>query len=437
MKHNLEDWLVEQDIPPAAANPDTVGATGGMMPPSGSPDQAGTNPGPSQDPNIANMQQQNFPANQQGQVDVTEDPQAPDMPEQKPNVTDFEVWKKQYFKESIKGDTNLLIELLNQVRDKDGLQPYQKKFIEDNMNVQLVRMNSNVEKASKEIRRNIRDQLDRNNPATSVTNHMTAVLETIPMLNSIFIKFNGYSGLKGDLHRKYIAALLGSVQVGSGANNEDLVYNEKDYSILISTRFNARWGDVMLGNWSLKEDDPERYLEEPELRRLQEGSPQEKDALRRRIVVESIAQLFETRAFLINVVDNDGTIYWLGWDIATSLRSAFVDGKLIVKTRHSENSEAMIDDDGKIVPLVDISINYVKETGTQDEDGMPEKQELEFMERRDGMLFLTADIDLIREASTALQGASFKEIPYVGNPSDLKTLMRCVYSFADLMLRTC
>jgi hypothetical protein len=421
MRHNVEDWLVEVD---AQGNPEP-----GDPPATAAPAQE-------PDPNIANPDQTAGDPAPSQPADVTADPQAPDMPEEKDEPQDFETWKNTYLKESIKGDTDRLMELLLQVRERDG-SSHQRKFIEDNWNIQLLRQHSNIDKASRQIRGQIRNQLDRNNPATSVVNHMTAVLETIPLLNNTFIKLNGYGGLKGDLHRKYIAALLGAVQVGSGADKEDLIYNEREYSILISTRFNARWGDVMIGSWSLKEDDPERYLSQPELKRLQEGSPQEKDALRRRIVIESMSELFETRAFIINVVAEDGTLYSLGWDIATSLRAAFAEGKLVVRTRTSDNSEAMIDDDGNIVPLVDIGIEYVKETGDQDEDGRPASTGLPFMERRDGMLFLTATLELIKEASASLQGATFKQIPYNGNPSDLKVLTRCVYSANDLLMRQC
>lgn len=435
-KHNLNDWLAEFDIPSAGGQPDPAG----MQAPAADP-YLNQDFEMKDDPNISNIDQvqdetgQDQPEPEEVD-DIEQDPSVPDMPEEKQEVENFELWKQEYFKESIKGDTEQLMDMLLQVRDSE-LEPYQHKFVEDNWNIQLIRQNSNVDKASKEIRRNIKDQLDKNNPATSVVSHISSVLQTIPTLNNVYIKLNGYGGLKGDLHRKYTAALLGAVQVGSGGNTEDIVFNERDYSIQISTRCNARWGDVMLGNWSLKEDDPEKYLSEPELERLTSGSPEERDVLRRRVVMESIAELFETRAFIINVVLEDGTIHTLGWDLSSSLRSAYTDGKLVVKTRQSENSEAMIDDDGEIVPLLDLSILYVKETGSLDENGNPETEEIPFMERRDGILFLSADLNTISEASTVLQGAVFQETPYNGNPSDLKTLTRCVYSSHDLLMRQC
>lgn len=432
----IQDWLFKEgDIPagaqidPAMGGPPTTdGMTGGPQ-----PEQ------PPTDPNVGNVDTANQPPE-----DINNDPPVPDMPDEKPKVEDFEVWRKQFEKESIKGDTQKLVDLLGMVRDKEHLRSYQKKYIEDNWNIQLLRQNANIEKASKDIRRQIKEQLDRNNPATTVVSHITAVLATIPTLNNIFIKLKNYGNLKGDLHRKFIGALTGSLQVGAGSNTEDLMFydngsdvNETGYSIAISTRFNADWGDVMLGYWSMKEDDPDRYLSDPEKKRLEDGSPEEKDVLKRRIILESIAKQYELRAFIINVVGDDGTIATLGWDIAGSLRAAYSEGKLVVKTKMSDDSESMITDDGQIIPFMDLDIFYTKETGQQNDDGSPEVEEIPFIEKRNGILYLNADLKTIQDASTAMQGIVLKETPYNGNPSDLKVLSRCIYSAHDLLLRQC
>jgi hypothetical protein len=204
----------------------------------------------------------------------------------------------------------------------------------------------------------------------------------------------------------------------------------------MSTRLNSDWGEVALGSWCLREDDPERYLSEPELKRLSEGSPQERDVLRRRVVIEAMAKQFEETSFIINVVDDSGTIYHLGWDMSNALRGAYTEGKVLVKTVKSENSEAMISDDGQLVPMIDLKIYFTKETGGQ-KNGEPELEEVEFMERRNGMLFLTAGLSTIKEAAQSMQGTEFKEVPYPGNPSDLQALKRCVYSAHDLLMRQC
>ena len=427
MRHNLEFWLEAEMAEPQITN--NVAADASQQAP-GQPDQQGA-------PQQAPEQESPEAPQQDAPEDVSEDPEAPDMPEEKGEDPDFEVWKSNYFKESIKGDATKLMAMISPMRDKQELEPYQRKFVDDNWNIQLLRMNSNISEASGQIRKAIRGQLDKNNPATSVVNHVSQSLDTTQGLNETFIKMMGYSGNKGELHRKFLAALTGSVQVSSSPDKENIIFNEKDYSIKMATRLNSDWGEIALGSWSLREDDPERYLSEPELKRLSDGSPQERDVLRRRIVVESIAKQFEEQAFVINVVRDDGTIYYLGWDISNALRGAYTEGKVVVKTVKSENSEAMISDDGQIVAMIDLKIYFVKETEGQNKFGDQEVDEIEFMERRNGMLFLTAGLPTIKEAAESMQGTEFKEVPYPGNPSDLKALKRCVYSAHDLLMRQC
>lgn len=435
----LEDWLeeyenalTEQDIPAAAGQPDPGMAGGGAganplgMGVGGYPPQEAP---PGGDPNNPNITQQGLPP----QPDVTQDPQGPDMPEDQEDL-DFEQWKSKFFKESVKADPHGMEQMIKDVRDRE-LEPYERKFIEDNLQIVYLREQANIKQASDKIRKLIREQLDQNNPASSIVNHMHEVLQTAPELLNVFIKMTGLLGAKGDAHRKYVSSLLGGIQVGSGATNEDIVYNEREYSIGLSTRMNSQFGDVLIGRWSLKEDDPERYLEEPELRRLEEGSPEEKDVLRRRVVMESIADKFKTRAFVITVADNDGTIHNLGWDLANSLRAAYKEGKLVVKAIKSENSEAMIDDNGAIIPQLDLKINYMRPTGELTPAGEKEKEEVPFMERRDGMLFLIADLRLLKEAASTLQGITLKEYPYNGNPSDIKQIQRSVPDTTELLLR--
>lgn len=424
----LEEWLREAsgDVPAGQAPAAVPGMPGQGGPPPGDPNVA--NPAPPQsDPN-PKQQQNSMP-------DVTHDPAAPDMPEEM-SEQDFEQWKDAYFKETVKGDVNKLIDMIHQVRDLE-LEAYPRKFVEDNLQICFLRQHANIEKAAKEIRKLVKDDLDQNNPSVSLVNHITNTLQTMPELNNVFIKLKGLLGMKGDLHRKFIASIIGGVQVGTGGNNEDVIYNEKDYSIRLSTRYNDKWGKVDIGKWSLREDDPERYLTDPEQRRLEEGSPEEKDVLRRRVVMESIAETFKKRAFIVNAVSQDGTVYTLGWDLAGSLRSAYQDGKLVVRAIQSENSEAMIDDQGAIIPYVDIKIKFTKEAGGVDEDGKPAKEEHDFMERIDGMLFLTAQFNILREAASSFSGIVLKETPYTGNPSDLKVLQRCVPNAPEVLMRQC
>ncbi len=424
-KINEEAWLVEFDIPPMGGQPD--------MPAGGPPKSQPGGPGDPMGTNMGNPNQMSVDQPQPNNLE--NDPPYPDMPQEK-EEDDFEIWKVKYFKESIKGDPNKLIDMILKIRDRE-LEESQSKFVEDNLDVNFLRQNATVFNASKEIRNLIKKDFDRTNPGESVLTHITSVLDKYPQMNEVYIKCSGLSGGKGSYHRAFIAALIGAVQVGSGASNEDLIFEEVDYSIRISTRFHSKWGNVNIGSWSLKEDDPERYLKEAEVERLDGGSPEEKDVLRRRVMMESIAEQFLKRAFIINVVGADGTVQHLSLDLGNCLKSAFLDGKLVVRTKDDDNRSAFIDEEGTVIPIPKTSIYYIKEAGEVDSKGNPEIEEIEFMQVKEGMLFLTAQLDLIKEASISLQGMVYKETPWTGNPSDINRVRRCIPSGPEILLRSC
>ena len=425
---NEMDWLFEAELPASAGAPDVGGGQPPMSQPGGPGDPMGAAP-----PNIP---QQGGPDPSQAPEDISADPQHPEMPEEDDDDKSFEQWKMAFIKESIKGDPNVLVDMILKIRDKE-LDPGPEKFVEDNIQINFLRQHQDILVPSKEIRNLIKKQLDRNSPGTSLVSYIVETLEKYILVTQMFIRLRGAGEYKQGLHRKLIAALLGAVQVGSGASQEDLVFEESDYSIRVSTRFNAKWGDVNIGRWMLTENDPEKYLKQAELQRLESGSPEEKDVLRRRIVMESIADMFKTRAFIINVVGRDGTVQHLGLDLGNCLKAAYTDGKLVVRSHNSDLQEAFIDEEGSIVAVPNLSIYYVKDANSIDEKGNAETEELEFIQHRDGCLYLTAQGDLIKEATSTLQGLVFKETPWQGNPTDLLKLIRCVPSVSEYFYRSC
>lgn len=425
----LEAGMFDTPVGPPTSTPGTPGDPMAQQPagaqPGQDPNQGQPGPEGGQDPNAQPPEQE----------DVSQDPEHPDMGD---DVDDdskhFEEWKADFFKESIKGNANLLIEMLNHVRDRD-LEPDERRFVENNIQIQYLRLLSNVQEASKDIRKSVNDQLDKNNPSTSLAQIISEALEKQPLLVQNFFKINAYGPMKGDLHRKYLAALMGAVQVGSGAQQPDIVLEDNDYAVNISTRMNAAFGNIDIGRWALHENDPQRYLEDAERKRLENGSPEERETLRRRIVMESISQHYKDRAFLITVMGKDGTVYNIGWDIETCLRAAYIEGKLVVRTKVSGDSEAMINSKGTIIPFMDIEIKYTKDTGDMDEEGKPELKEVPFIERTDGILFLVAGLDVLKDASQRLQGLVMKSLPFSGNPTDLNKVYRAVYNISELLSR--
>ena len=86
--------------------------------------------------------------------------------------------------------------------------------------------------------------------------------------------------------------------------------------------------------------------------------------------------------------------------------------------------------------MIDLSINYVKESENQSE--LDENfEEIQFITKRNGTLFFSATFDILKESTSSIQGLLLKEIPYQGNPSDLKNIKRCVYSAHDMIMRQC
>jgi hypothetical protein len=84
-----------------------------------------------------------------------------------------------------------------------------------------------------------------------------------------------------------------------------------------------------------------------------------------------------------------------------------------------------------------MSIYYVKESDEMSPTGKPKVEELEFITYRDGVLFLAASLNLLKEASVSLRGLVIKETPWQGNPSDLLRIKRCNPSLPEMILRDC
>lgn len=438
----IENWLINEQDPTFGGGPDPLagvpsdsakdpnfsGGSGGMS----NPMSKGTSITNLNKSSNNTSPEQYKPSNK---PDSSFDPEYPDMPEEASNV-DFDKWRSEFFKESSKGDINKLMSLINQVRDLN-IDPYRRKFVEDNLQICYLRQQANIENVSNEIRKLIREEMDNANPANSLTNHIFNVLQKYPEISNVFIKLNGLYSLKSDLHRKFIASLLCAIQVGSGGVNEDLILNQKEYSVKISTRMNARFGAIDIGKWYMTVDEPNKYLSDSEIERMESGSPEEKDILKKRIIIDSISNFFRKRAFIVNVVGEDGSVNLIGLDLSTFLKGAYNDGKIVVVTYVNSNSEATIDEKGNIVPLADIKILFQKDTGQLDEFGKSLKEQVEFITRRDGMLILNASKDIIKEASSSYNGINFKTIPYNGNPSDLKFLSRCIPSTPEILMRNC
>jgi hypothetical protein len=110
----------------------------------------------------------------------------------------------------------------------------------------------------------------------------------------------------------------------------------------------------------------------------------------------------------------------------------------VVKTQAGRGPPGDDHPDGKIVPFMDVKIMYSKDTGDQDEDGKPDEG-LPGIPDVAGRAAIPDRDPRYRpgRGDSFGQGIVFKEVPYQGNPTDLKTLKRCVPSTFEILNRRC
>lgn len=367
------------------------------------------------------------------QQDQAEDPSQIEQEPKQEN--DFEKWRNGFFDLIINSRNEEILNSIKSIRDREGLEVQQRKFIEDNYQIYSFRRDSNILQASEKIRSLIKNDLDQTNPAMTLMQHIITGLNEQPLIYQNLIKLAGTFGWKSDLHRKWLASLLGAIQVGGGGSQKDLVYSSKDYNINISTRFTTQFGEINLGKFNLIKDDSEKYLSNDEQKNLMEGSPEEKQVIRRKLILKSIGEAYRKRAFLINVVTSDGTVHALGWDLGNSLLDGYQSGQIVVRGLENENKEIMIADDGSIVPLIDYTIMYNKDSGEIDENGKPIKVEVPFITRKESILYLVCDLEIIKVASSSLSGIFYTAIPYGGNPAEILQIQRSVPGLFEILLK--
>ncbi len=95
---------------------------------------------------------------------------------------DFEQWRHDFFELAIKCDNEEMVNAINSVKERPGLEAAQKRFVEDNFNIFMYRRDATVAKASKEIRNLVKQELDRTNPGTTIMQHICATLDANPLL---------------------------------------------------------------------------------------------------------------------------------------------------------------------------------------------------------------------------------------------------------------
>jgi hypothetical protein len=146
--YNFDFWLIEADEALAGGPP---GAPPGGGDPSQQPGGGQPDAGPALQGAGQNSPPGPNPDDQGGGEDVTQEPTAPEgMDDDEGQNQDFATWRKGFFKLAVKGDPVEMMNNLEPIREQTGLTAPERKFVEDNWNILVLRQNANIDKASKE-----------------------------------------------------------------------------------------------------------------------------------------------------------------------------------------------------------------------------------------------------------------------------------------------
>lgn len=337
-------------------------------------------------------------------------------------LLDFEKFREEYIDETSTGKPEDLLEKLSQLRSVADLGPRGKRFFNDNILILLLMREQEIYEASRRLRK-VRSPLDM----------MAQLSETIDrgqLLREIPIKLSSFFGMKGDLYRKFVAALCGGVQIGNGSLVEDVVVSPtRGQRFLLSTRIYTDFGAIELIPWSLSSGDPNLYLREIERSRLQTGSPEERLVLLKRTILSSITRLVKSRVFMICVCNpsSGGRT-----DIAIQLDNFLLQGyqKGIISLDLAPNGDKQgILKTGELVSPAKVQFVY-HPTG---EGAKPAV----LIEDSDGILTLISPREVIEDAIGAVGNGMVHKAPFEGPDEELDKIQRCIPTLQEMLLKRC
>ncbi len=279
---------------------------------------------------------------------------------------------------------------------------------------------------------------------TELYSIISSEIEPYKTITDCLTKLPGFYSMKSDLFRKSIAAIANGVQIGSGGTLEDLFIPlaEDGVGIKVCTRCYTDFGNIQIGKWALQFNDPENFLSDAELKKLNDtGSPEEKEVLRKRVIVESIAESFKDKVYLCMIIDpNMGERHEIGFNFAELIRDGWKNGYISIEFKASVGQgDAGVKTDGELIDLQKIQINYVKESPDKlDEEGKPVKEYVEFMDVKNGFLYVTIMGDEFTNfANDAQAGLFYSSKPFDSGPEELLKIQRCVPDIKEILLRKC
>jgi hypothetical protein len=279
---------------------------------------------------------------------------------------------------------------------------------------------------------------------TEVLQIISDEIEKYNEINNVFLKLPSFYSMKSDLFRKIICSLTNGIQVGSGGTLEDIFIpiSEGGDGIKVCTRIYTDFGNIQIGKWSIKYNDPEKYLSESELEKLNySGSPEEKEVLRKRVIIESIAENFKDKVYIVFITNpNTGEIHQIGFNFSNLVRDGWKNGYISVSFKANVGKgEAGVKIDGELIDLQNIEIEFIKENPDKiDKEGRPIKDYIELMNLTNGYLYLS----IIREEfdnliNVSQNGIFYKNKQFDQGREELLKIQRCIPDIKEILLKKC
>lgn len=279
---------------------------------------------------------------------------------------------------------------------------------------------------------------------TELYSIISEYVEQSTTITEMFLKLPSFYSMKADLFRKSICSLTNGIQIGSGGTLEDIFIPiaENGVGIKVCTRCYTSFSNIQIGKWAIQFNDPENFLSDSELEKLNNsGSPEEKEVLRKRIVIESIANHFQDKIYIILVVDpENGRRHELGFNFAELLRDGWKNGYLSVHFRPSVGrGEAGVQVDGELIDLQEIQIDYLQKNPDKlDEEGMPTTENIELMKLNNGYLYLTILEEHFNNFSNDAQRGLFYQMKDFDRDSEsLEVIQKCIPDIKEILLKKC
>ena len=426
MDKKIWSWLEGMEAAPTAAIPSAPTATpaaptAAPVAPMAEPTMGATGVQPTLDVPAGDK-----PAAKPGDIptpDLPPEGEAPEAPkEDNLELLDFDSFRDEYIDATVNEKPDALLEKLDQLRGIVDLGPKERKFLNDNIHILLLMREQEIYDASR--------KLHRVELALDLVSQLSETLDKTAILNEVPIKLPSFFGMKADLYRKFVAALCGGVQIGSGATVEDIVISPtKGQRHLISTRFYTDFGSIEIIPWTLSPGDPELFLKDIERERLQNGSPEEKNVLLKRVILASISKLIKGRVFLICLLNpSTGKRTDIGLQLDQFLLEGYSKGAIQIEIAKDEEKVGVLQRGGT-TPLGRIQFVFKGDD--------PASKPSVLMEVQDGVLCLVADGDVIEDSINMIGNGVLNKSEFEGSDEDLDKTQRCVPTIQEMILKRC